>query len=142
MTKTLLVALDINDDSGAAHVAQVASSMAASMGARLHAVNVIPGGGMSIVSSYLGADHSARMRKEARAELERFAAEHLPDLEGGDLHVEEGTIYDQILRCSEALGASMILIGAHRPELRDYLIGPNAARVARHAKTSVLVVRP
>ncbi|MEO0863555.1 MAG: universal stress protein, partial [Pseudomonadota bacterium] len=34
-----------------------------------------------------------------------------------------------------------IFVGAHRPELKDYLIGPNAARVARHAQQSVFVVR-
>ncbi len=32
-------------------------------------------------------------------------------------------------------------IGSHRPELKDYLLGPNAARVVRHANCSVLVVR-
>ena len=32
-------------------------------------------------------------------------------------------------------------MASHRPELRDYLIGPNAARVMRHADASVLVVR-
>jgi nucleotide-binding universal stress UspA family protein len=26
--------------------------------------------------------------------------------------------------------------------LKDYLLGPNAARVARHARQSVMIVRP
>ena len=41
----------------------------------------------------------------------------------------------------EAAGAELIVMASHRPELRDYLIGPNAARVMRHADASVLVVR-
>jgi nucleotide-binding universal stress UspA family protein len=32
-------------------------------------------------------------------------------------------------------------MASHRPELSDYLLGPNAARIVRHAKQSVLVVR-
>jgi nucleotide-binding universal stress UspA family protein len=35
----------------------------------------------------------------------------------------------------------MIVMASHRPELKDYLLGPNAARVVRHAECSVLVVR-
>jgi nucleotide-binding universal stress UspA family protein len=35
----------------------------------------------------------------------------------------------------------VIVLASHRPELKDYLLGPNAARVVRHAKCSVLVVR-
>ncbi|MBT6187404.1 MAG: universal stress protein, partial [Rhodospirillales bacterium] len=30
---------------------------------------------------------------------------------------------------------------SHRPALKDYLLGPNAAQVVRHADVSVLVVR-
>ena len=32
-------------------------------------------------------------------------------------------------------------MSANRPELKDYLLGPNAARVVRHSDVSVLVVR-
>jgi nucleotide-binding universal stress UspA family protein len=35
----------------------------------------------------------------------------------------------------------MIVMASHRPEMSDYLLGANAARVVRHAKISVLVVR-
>ncbi len=34
-----------------------------------------------------------------------------------------------------------VVMGAHRPSLADYLLGPNSARVARHAGCSVTVVR-
>jgi hypothetical protein len=30
---------------------------------------------------------------------------------------------------------------AHSPDLKDYLLGPNAARVVRHANQSVMVIR-
>jgi len=37
--------------------------------------------------------------------------------------------------------ADLIVMASHRPELKDYLIGPNAAYVAQHAFCSVLVLR-
>ena len=53
----------------------------------------------------------------------------------------EGTIYDSVLRMADKIGADVIVVGAHRPELRDYLVGPNAARITRHANQSVIVIR-
>jgi nucleotide-binding universal stress UspA family protein len=35
----------------------------------------------------------------------------------------------------------LIIIGSHSPSMQDYLLGPNAARVVRHANCSVLVIR-
>lgn len=57
------------------------------------------------------------------------------------LVVREGTIYKEILRYAEAEDMHLIVMASHRPELKDYLIGPNAARVVRHSQCSVLVVR-
>ena len=37
--------------------------------------------------------------------------------------------------------ADLIVVGSHRPAMRDYLLGTNAARVVRHAHCSVLVAR-
>ena len=34
-----------------------------------------------------------------------------------------------------------IVIGAHRPAVSDFLLGPNTARIVRHAECSVNVVR-
>jgi nucleotide-binding universal stress UspA family protein len=39
------------------------------------------------------------------------------------------------------MNADLIVLAAHRPELKDYLLGPNASRVVRHAKCSVYVIR-
>jgi nucleotide-binding universal stress UspA family protein len=55
--------------------------------------------------------------------------------------VGHGSIYHEILRYADEIEADLIVISAHRPTAEDYLIGPNAARVVRHAHVSVLVVR-
>jgi nucleotide-binding universal stress UspA family protein len=55
--------------------------------------------------------------------------------------VGHGTIYREILVRAERTKCDLIVMASHRPELQDYLLGPNAARVVRHAKCSVMVVR-
>ena len=57
------------------------------------------------------------------------------------LHVTQGTIYHEIIKAAQDVAADAIVVGAHRPALRDYLVGPNAARVVRHAPQSVIVIR-
>ncbi len=48
---------------------------------------------------------------------------------------------EKILKAVEETGCDLIVMASHRPALKDYLLGPNAARVVRHANCSVLVVR-
>jgi nucleotide-binding universal stress UspA family protein len=55
--------------------------------------------------------------------------------------VRVGSIGPEILAASRQYKADLILMASHRPEMRDYLIGPNAAYVAQHAECSVLVLR-
>jgi nucleotide-binding universal stress UspA family protein len=55
--------------------------------------------------------------------------------------VRTGSIAHEILAAARSLGADLILMASHRPEMRDYLIGPNAAHVVQHANCSVLVLR-
>ncbi len=55
--------------------------------------------------------------------------------------VGHGSIYREILRYADLVKADLIVLSAKRPSPEDYLIGPNAARVVRHASISVLVVR-
>ena len=55
--------------------------------------------------------------------------------------VRFGSISREILATAKERGADLILMASHRPEMKDYLIGPNAAHVAQHADCSVLVLR-
>jgi nucleotide-binding universal stress UspA family protein len=55
--------------------------------------------------------------------------------------VRQGSIYSEILSVAREQQVDLIVMASHRPEMKDYLIGTNAARVVRHAACSVLVVR-
>lgn len=58
-----------------------------------------------------------------------------------ELVVKHGTPYKVILDTAAELDADLIVMAAHRPSLKDYLLGPTTARVARHADCSVQIVR-
>lgn len=137
----ILLAVDFNDTIGAARVAEYGGKLASMDGSELHVLTVLPKMGMAVVGSAFGPDHVKSMETETKENLKIWAAATLPADLDPQVHVTHGTIYDQIIRMADALKADAIVVGAHSPELRDYLVGPNAARVVRHANQSVLVVR-
>lgn len=141
MFKTLLLTVDVNDLKGSERPAEVAKSMATRDGAELHIMNVVPDYGMSIVGSFFSADHNKAILQEAKVALEAWASTRFANTSNVRLHVDQGTIYDLVLKEAEAVSADAIIVGAHKSQLKDYLIGPNAARISRHAKQSVFVVR-
>ena len=141
MFKTLLLAVDINDPEGAERSAQAAVNMATQEDAALHVLNVVPDDGMSIVSASLSADHGAEVAEAAREVLEAWVKANVPASVTAHSHIARGKVYDQIIKTAAELDVDGIFVGAHGPALKDYLIGPNAARVARHASQSVFVIR-
>ena len=60
---------------------------------------------------------------------------------GASVEVMSGDPDDAILEAARAIRADLIIIGSHRPGLEDYLLGSTAARIVRHAKCSVFVIR-
>lgn len=141
MFKTLLLAVDINDPEGAKRCTEAAISMAHHETATLHILNVVPDDGMAIVSASLSAEHRTEASQDALAALEDWAKTNIPDDLATEIHIARGTVYDQIIKKAAQLSIDAIFVGAHSPALKDYLIGPNAARVARHAIQSVFVIR-
>ncbi len=138
MYSKILVAVDVVNPATSETCAAKAKALAEASGAELHVITVMPDDGMPAVSIALGPEHGELIRKAGKDALATFTDTHLP---GAVQHLARGSIYDNILRAADSIGADLIVIGAHRPELRDYLVGPNAAKVARHAKQSVLIVR-
>ncbi len=141
MFKSILLPVDMGDPSSWEKAAPTAVSLAGQNDAKIHVITIIPDYGMSVVGSFFPSDFAENALKATKAELEKFVAEHIPaDLLAGSSAVS-GTIYKRILETADELGSDLIVIASHRPEKADYLLGPNAARVVRHAKQSVFVVR-
>ena len=141
MFKSILLPIDIAAGSKWERQIKVACDLARPSAAKLHALVVVPDFGMAIVGSYFDKDFEQKAIAEAGEQLRSFASDNIPSDVACETHVAHGSVYDEILRCADAKGCDAIVLAAHRPELKDYLLGPNAARVVRHANQSVVVVR-
>jgi nucleotide-binding universal stress UspA family protein len=141
MFKNILVAVDLDDEEGWARVLAAALEIARPSSARIHLIYVVPGFGLSVVGQYFPEGTEERVLAEAQKTLHSFAQEHVDDDLRDSCVVGNGTIYQEILDGAESVAADLIVMGSHRPNMRDYLLGPNSARVVRHATASVLVVR-
>ena len=141
MFKNILTAIDLTEESSWVKTVPKAVEFCQSTGARLNLLTVIPDFGMAIVSQHFPKDYAENAMAETRSKLGVFASEHIPDDVDKTLMVAQGTIYEEIIRAGDEVSADLVIVGAHRPSLTDFLLGPNASRVVRHFKRSVLVVR-
>ena len=147
MTKPILLSIDLNQESSWKHAVPVAINLARANPAGtgkivdLHVLSVIPDYGMSVVGSFFPADYAKQSLSEMEKLLAKFVADNFPDDLDVSAHVHHGTIYKEILSLADEIDCSLIVMASHRPETKDYLLGPNAARVVRHARQSVYVVR-
>jgi nucleotide-binding universal stress UspA family protein len=141
MYKEILLAIDLNDIECQRKAIDTTISLARAFGARVHVHTVLPDFGMPIVASYFPKDFESKALETAKQALHDFVKETFPE----DLEVlqilGQGGIYQEILSGAKHIGADLIVMASHRPGYEDYLIGPNASRVVRHANCSVMVVR-
>ncbi len=141
MYDNILLPIDLNQESSWAKALPTALELCKAFGARLHVMTVVPDFGMPIVASYFPKDFEQKARAETESRLAALCADKVPGEVTVDHVCVEGTVYEEVLRVAGECGADLIVMASHRPELKDYLLGPNAARVVRHADISVLVVR-
>lgn len=141
--QTVLCAVDVSNSGLDLSVIKEAHRIAAMDGAQLDVITVVPDFGMSVVGSFFDADHHDKALAEAQARLSALVTEALgAEVNGKVRHVvSTGNAYEEILKVAAADEADLIVIGAHKPDFKDYLLGPNAARVVRHSTCSVYVVR-
>ena len=82
-----------------------------------------------------------QMVADARSNLDKIVHEfHTTEFQI-EQEVRFGSIGHEILAAARDRDVDLIVMASHRPEMLDYLIGPNAAHVAQHAACSVLILR-
>ncbi|MBT3914959.1 MAG: universal stress protein [Rhodospirillaceae bacterium] len=141
MYNNILLTVDLSDDTSWSKAAPTAVEICKAFGAKLHLLTVIPDMGTPLVEGFFPENYETEMAKSAAAKIADFANSQFPSDLTPNVHVGSGSIYKEILRVAEEANADLIVMASHRPELSDYLLGPNAARVVRHADCSVMVVR-
>lgn len=141
MFRRILLPVDLDATAENARLAKAASEMVTAFGAELHILTVVPTYGTSLVGSFFPEDFERNAQKAGAAQLAALVESAFAPGVKAVPHVAVGSVYDKVLEAANRLDCDVILMGAHRPELRDYLLGPNAARVVRHARQSVVVLR-
>ena len=141
MANRILAAVDLGQPEDATTLLAEAGRLAGLDGAALSLVTVLPDYGTSFVGSFFKDGTLKDAAEAALKTLRGLADAALPDHANVQCIVEIGTVYEEILVAAKACDADMIIVGASKPDLADRVLGPNAARVARHAEVSVLVLR-
>ncbi|MCB1932457.1 MAG: universal stress protein [Candidatus Accumulibacter sp.] len=136
MYKTILVPIDM------AHFAKGKANvdLAASYGAQgakiilLNVVEDIPNWAAIDLPAGLLDKSVASTTTELKA-IAKASGMHM------DVEVRTGHSYNTILDVANEKNVDLIIVASHRPGLQDYFLGSTAAKVVRHARCSVLVVR-
>ena len=134
MYKKIIAALGLSHGHGIASL-EMARRLRAEDGTiiALHVLEPVPG----FASNYLPSDHESQVRSAA----EDAIRERVGEAADAKVVVLSGYPGRAITEYAAEVGADCIIVGSHKPELQDYLLGSTAARVVRHAPCSVHVLR-
>jgi nucleotide-binding universal stress UspA family protein len=141
MYANILVPVDLSDKHSWRKALPTAIALCQAFSARLHVITVVPEFGLPMVGQYFPDGYEDKLRQQAAKQLKALVTEQVPDELPTRRIVAEGKIYREILKAAKTVSADLIVMGSHHPELKDYLLGPNAAKVMLHADCSVMVVR-
>lgn len=141
MYQNILVPVDLSDEHSWRKALPTAVRLAQAFDATLHLITVLPGFQMPLVGQHFPTDFEPKIQDQAAEQLKAFQENHVPDDVACERMIATGKIYLEILHAASAVKAGLIVMGSHRPELADFLIGPNAQKVVQHADCSVMVVR-
>ena len=143
MVLKIVLPVDLEEESSWRKALPTAIDYASHSGAELHVLTVVPDLhlGMTIVTQIIPDDYEKRIVDDAKQRLSALLKQQAPD----DLPIQQavrcGGVYKEILRYAQDVAAGLVIMAARRPEMKDYLIGPNASQIVRHADCSVWVVR-
>jgi nucleotide-binding universal stress UspA family protein len=127
MYRNILLAIDLDDEISCRKPLLSAVQLARSFGARLHVLTVV-----REVEAILQAKAAPFGYELIAADLENridalIRRVNASDLKPNILVTHGASIYAEILGVAEEAEADLVVVGSHRPAMRDYLLGTNAA---------------
>ncbi len=140
MFTKIIVPIDLEQRDRIDDVLRVTAQIADADNADLHLLSIISAA-PAVVSQHLPVGYEQMAAKSVEQDLKTLIASMSVTVGRITTTVRFGGIYQEILAYAEKIGADLIVIGSQKPNVADYLLGSNAARVVRHAACSVFVVR-
>lgn len=141
MYKNIIVPIDLSDKQSIQAILPPALNFVNAFGSALHLVHIIPDFGTKLVEDYLPKNWMNDQKQKYTQQLEDLVKKYVPEEIKVECYVGRGAVYDEVINYSNKVNADLIIISAVRPQLRDYMLGPNASKIVRHSAISVLVVR-
>lgn len=140
--KRILLPIDVNDaDSWEKTLPSCLSILKDDPEAKLCIISIIPNYGLGGVEEYFPKGWLKEISSKTRDKLKKIVEKNIPSDIKPTLKVDRGVVYQVILDHATELEIDLIVMSASHPHRKDYLLGPNVARVARHADASVLIRR-
>ncbi|PRY23803.1 nucleotide-binding universal stress UspA family protein [Aliiruegeria haliotis] len=135
MYSNILVPVSFEADRNARESMEIAQAIRAEGGkiTLLHVMEHLP----QYATEYLPADHLDKARDDITGGLAALAE----GVGNAEVVVVEGHSARTILDYADEVKADCIIIASHRPGMQDFFLGSTAARVVRHARCAVHVVR-
>ena len=141
MTNNVIAAIDPYDKDSWPMMSKALKPYANS-GNTIHLVHVVPEpSALGQFSQFVPKGFAQSHRKEAKDLLGEMAQQIGPDVTV-KMHLKSRHVHVEIQEFAHEIEAALIIVGAYSDALKDYLWGPKAARIARHAECSVLIARP
>lgn len=136
MFKTILVPIDTGHADESNNIINIAAANGTE-DARIILLNVVED-----IPNWVAVELPAGFQKKAsQAALDEMNAIAEASEIKTEVDIRLGHPYQTILDVAKEEGAELIIIASHQPGLQDYLLGSTAAKVVRHARCSVLVIR-
>ncbi|MGI4776197.1 MAG: universal stress protein [Janthinobacterium lividum] len=139
--KKVVIPIDLSDKSSIGAALSIALNFVNNFGSNLHFVHIIPDFGMKIIEDYLPKHWVKDQKEKYNSRMRQLIKDYIPEEMTVDFYVGRGAVYDEVIQYSNEIKADLIIVSAVRPQLRDYMLGPNASKIVRHAGISVLVAR-
>lgn len=143
MTTSVLCAVDVSDGDTDSAVLTEAAKIAALHDAQLDVITVLPDFGSSLVSGFFQPGFHQQAEEEAAKHLKELCIATLGEERNQTVRhvIATGSAYKEILATAQKAGSDLIVIGASKADIKDFLLGPNASRIVNHSQCSVYVVR-
>lgn len=135
MYKNILVPVSFDADRNAQGAMEVAQALRTDGGkiTCLHVMELLP----RYVTEYLPEGHM----ETAKADIVEGLKSLVDGVDNASTVVVEGHSSRTILAHAEHNDVDLIIVASHQPGMQDYLLGSTAAKVVRHAKCAVHVLR-
>ena len=141
MHKKILFPVDMEHSVEAKKALKICIEEARRSNAKITVMTVAPGFGMPIVASFFDDQIVKNALKEIARHLKRYVNDNIPDDIKTKAIVVEGNPAELILKQAEKDKVDLIVIASHNVGLENVLLGSCAAKVVRHARCTVTVVK-